>query len=76
MDRFGVPEIIHSDNGPEFYNNRMKELSEEFHFKQSFSRPYTPTDNGKMERFYKTIKLENNLFRKLTSKEVKMQARI
>jgi hypothetical protein len=29
-----------------------------------------------MERFYKTIKLENNLFRKLTSKEVKMQARI
>lgn len=51
-----TPKIIQSDNGSEFVNEQVKQWMEENHIKQIFSHPYTPTSQGGIERFNKTIK--------------------
>ena len=70
-----IPKIFHSDRGPEFYNTYMKELFLKNNVRQSLSRPYTPTDNAFMERFYRTMKVENRYFEKMENWEIKRNAR-
>lgn len=47
---FGVPKIILSDNGTEFCNSLMKELSEIFGFKNITTSVAYPQSNGSVER--------------------------
>jgi hypothetical protein len=57
---------ILSDNGPEFGRKTDKNLSEkpvpmllaEMDIKHRFTKPYRPQTNGKIERFWKTLKID------------------
>ena len=53
---FGIPKIIHSDNGTQFRSSIMKELCHKLGVKQSFSAPYYHQGNGLVERTFRTAK--------------------
>jgi transposase InsO family protein len=53
----GVPTVVMSDNGTEFRNHDFKELERRHGFKQVFSSSYSPSSNGCVERFNKTLKM-------------------
>lgn len=60
--RFGIPETVCSDNGPQFYNFKMKQFSKDWNFKHDTSSPYWPQSNGMVERYVQTIK---DMFKKV-----------
>ena len=55
--RYGVPEILRSDNGPQYISQEMTEFSREYGFKQLTSSPHYPRSNGLAERTVQTMKL-------------------
>lgn len=52
---FGIPSIIHSDNGKQFRGELMKEFCKTFRCKQSFAMPYYHKGNAVIERVFKSI---------------------
>jgi hypothetical protein len=52
----GTPNIIQSDNGGEFKNQVMSNLSDTYGFKQVFGSAYRPQSQGAVERFNQTLK--------------------
>lgn len=52
----GAPQILQSDNGPEFRNEHMDTLCERWEIKQRHGRPYKPSTQGAVERVNQTIK--------------------
>ena len=54
--RYGVPERIHSDQGPEFESRLYQELCKLWGIEKTRTAPYTPWSNGKLERVNQTIK--------------------
>jgi transposase InsO family protein len=48
-------EIIRSDNGMEFKNSQIEGFLEEEGIKHEFSSPYTPQQNGVVERKNRTL---------------------
>jgi hypothetical protein len=54
--RYGVPEVILSDNGLEFRNNLLSSLSEKLGVRRQFSAPYHPKTNGLCERVHRFAK--------------------
>lgn len=61
LSRHGKPDIIHSDNGPQFINANFKEFLRSWDIKHITSSPRYPQSNGFIERQVQTIK---NLFKK------------
>lgn len=59
MDRvltvYGPPRIIQTDNGPEFRNELVDQLSRLWGSQRSFSTPYHPRSQGLVERFNRTL---------------------
>lgn len=55
FSRFGVPESIRSDNGPQFISNEFKSYCEEYGITLLRTTPYWPQANGEVERANKTI---------------------
>ena len=53
---FGVPKILHSDNGTQFKSDIINELCKRFQIKQSYSSPYYHEGNGLVERLFRTAK--------------------
>lgn len=53
---FGFPRTIHSDNAAIFHSQQFENFCSKFNIKQTFSAPYHPQSNGKIERLFKTIK--------------------
>lgn len=55
---FGAPTILHSDNGGEFRNKKLKEYIERFWPALQFihGKPYTPRSQGAVERANKDVK--------------------
>ncbi len=51
------PRII-SDNGPQFISKEFKQYLRSCQLEHVFTSPYHPQSNGKLERFYRTIKSE------------------
>ena len=47
---------VRSDNGTEFKNTNIKEFLDEEGIKHEFSVPYTPQQNGVVERKNRTLK--------------------
>ena len=56
-----MPDILQSDNGPQFKNDQLAALCQELHIQQRFGASETPQHQGQIERFNKTFK--TNLFR-------------
>lgn len=52
----GHPDIMISDNGPEFTSIDMSALMERFGIEQRHSMPYTPQTSGVIERWNATLK--------------------
>ena len=53
--RFGIPSVIHSDQGREFENKLMQELCLLCGAHKTRSTPYQPESDGMVERFNRTL---------------------
>ena len=51
--RHGIPEIVRSDNGPQFSSQEFAEFAENYHFTSSL---HYPASNGQAERAVQTVK--------------------
>jgi hypothetical protein len=54
--RYGVPESIQSDNGPQYANDVIENLASILKLRHHFSTPYYPQANGRAERLIGTLK--------------------
>ena len=54
--RHGIPEVVISDNGPQYASEAYTSFSREYRFKHLTSSPYHPQGNGEAERAVKIIK--------------------
>ncbi len=54
--RHGIPEQVHTDNGPQFTSNEYREFEQDYNFKHSTSSPYWPKGNGRAEAAVKVVK--------------------
>ena len=52
----GIPEVLHSDNSPQYSSIGMKEFASAYGFEHITSSPHYPRSNGLAERTVKTIK--------------------
>ena len=54
--RYGAPETLVTDNGPQFISSEFKELMKEFNVRHRKVTPYHPMANGEVERFNRSLK--------------------
>ena len=54
--RYGIPETVISDNGPQFSSEAYAQFAREYGFKRATSSPNHPQGNGEAERGVQTIK--------------------
>lgn len=54
--RYGSPEILRSDNGPQFSCGEFKGFAQKWNFKHVTSSPGYPQSNGKAENAVRTVK--------------------
>ncbi|XP_031330692.1 uncharacterized protein K02A2.6-like [Photinus pyralis] len=56
MARWGIPEILRTDNGPCFRGNKFKDFAEKYGFQHITSSPLYPQSNGQAEAAVKIAK--------------------
>ena len=56
FSRFGIPNAVVSDNGPQFNSQEYRVFAESYGFTPIFSSPKNPQSNGQAERCVQTIK--------------------
>ena len=61
FSRHGIPDVLVSDNGPQFANREFAEFAKNWEFQHVTSSPYHPKSNGKAESAVKVVK---RLFKK------------
>ena len=54
--RHGIPEIVVSDNGPQYASEAFAKFAHEYQFEHVTSSPYHPQSNGEAERAVQTVK--------------------
>jgi putative transposase len=63
LQRFGTLQsanapVLHSDNGLIFQSRRFHHVCRDYRLQQEFITPYTPEQNGMIERFVRSLKDE------------------
>ncbi len=58
LKRLQKPIVLRSDNGLVFTSRAFTKTVRDYNFVQEFITPYTPEQNGMIERFFRTIKEE------------------
>jgi transposase InsO family protein len=56
FDEHGIPEVIRSDNGPQYSSSEFRRFAEEYGFRHITSSPHFPQSNGFIERMIRTVK--------------------
>ena len=59
--RHGIPDIIITDNGPQFSSHEFKQFAQNYQFEHRTTSPYHPQSNGMAEKSVQTVK---NLMKK------------
>jgi putative transposase len=54
----GTTPVIRSDNGLIFQSRRFRQACRNYRLTQEFITPYTPEQNGMIERFFRSLKEE------------------
>ena len=54
--RHGIPEIVRSDNGPQYSSHEFSDFAKSYQFQHITSSPLFPQSNGQMERSVQTVK--------------------
>ena len=54
--RFGIPDLVHSDNGLQFASQYFEEFEKSYVFNHITSSPRYPQSNGEAERAVRTVK--------------------
>ena len=54
--RYGIPDVVVSDNGPQFSSNEFQDFSKKWGFQHVTSSPRYPQSNGLAENAVKTVK--------------------
>ena len=57
----GIPEVVVSDNGPQYFSEVYANFTQKFQFEHLTSSPHYPQSNGEAERAVQTVK---NLIKK------------
>ena len=65
--RHGIPEVIRSDEGPQFASKDFARFCKEYGIAHKTSSPHFPSANGEVERAVQTVK---RLWRKATDKQL------
>ena len=66
--RFGIPEQVVSDNGPQFTSEEFTSFMKSNGIKHTRCAPYHPSSNGAVERFNQTFKQSLRLVKKMDSR--------
>ena len=56
FSRYGIPDVVISDNGPQFLSSEFADFARDWCFTHTTTSPYYPQSNGKAENAVKTIK--------------------
>ena len=56
LARHGVPEVLQSDNGPQFASREFQEFTKRYGFQHNTSSPHYPQNNGQVEQMVRMIK--------------------
>ena len=56
FSRYGIPEVLRSDNGPQYASREFATFAELYGFRHATSSPRFPQSNGQVERTVKTVK--------------------
>ena len=73
IERFGTlrptgpTPVIRSDNGLVFQSRRFREACRHYRLRQEYITPYTPEQNGMIERFFRSLKEECVWLQRFTS---------
>ena len=56
FSRHGIPEMVISDNGPQYSSHRFTEFASSYKFRHITSSPHYPQSNGQAERAVQIVK--------------------